>query len=125
MLRACRRVLKAGAPLAFFVVAPAAGLSTRDVERAIEAGPSFVDAGPGYAKLLRQAGFADVEIVDVTDEYALTLSRAVQARETEAAQLESLVGAEVFAEGQASYRKESAAVHDGILQRYLVSAVRS
>ena len=124
MLRACRRVLKSGAPLAFFVVAPAAGLSPCEIERAVEAGPAHVEAGPGYAVLLRQAGFADVEIVDVTDEYALTLSASIRAREVEVTQLGDLIGMDVFAEGQAGRRRELAAIHDGLLQRHLVSTAR-
>ena len=124
MLRACRRVLKAGAPLAFFVVVPAAGLSSRDIERAVEAGPAHVEAGPGYAALLRQAGFADIEIVDVTDEYALTLSESIRVREVEATQLRDLIGMDVFAEGQADRRRELTAINDGLLQRHLISAAR-
>lgn len=124
MLRACRRVLKARAPFVFFVVSPTSGLSARDIEHAAEAGPTHVDAGPGYAELLAEAGFVDVEIVDVNDEYARTLSRSIQVREAEAAHLEDLVGADVFAESQASRRAELATVHSGLLQRSLVSAVR-
>ena len=117
-------VLKSGAPLAFFVVAPAAGLSPCEIERTVEAGPAHVEAGPGYAVLLRQAGFADVGIVDVTDEYALTLSASIRAREVEVTQLGDLIGMDVFAEGQAGRRRELAAIHDGLLQRHLVSAAR-
>ncbi len=108
----------------FFVVAPAAGLSSREIELAVEAGPPHVEAGPGYAVLLKQAGFANVEIVDVTDEYALTLSRSIRVRETEATQLEDLVGVDVFTEGQAGRRQQLAAVDNGLLERHLVSAVR-
>jgi hypothetical protein len=124
VLRACRRVLKAGAPFAFFVVVTAAGLSSRDIERAVEAGPAYVEAGPGYPVFLRQAGFADIEIVDVTDEYALTLSESIRVREVEATQLRDLIGMDVFAEGQADRRRELTAINDGLLQRHLISAAR-
>lgn len=124
MLRACQRVLKPGAPLAFFVVTIADGLSRHGVERAIEAGPEYVEAGPGYRALVEEAGFAAVEIVDVSDEYAATLSDSIRARDAEAAELKELVGADVFAEGQASRREELAAVHNRLLRRHLISAVR-
>lgn len=124
MLRACHRVLKPGAPLAFFVVAAADGLSPRDLERAIAAGPLYVEARPGYAMLVEEAGFGRAEIVDVTDEYAVTLSDAIRVRDAEAAELEVLLGADVFAEGQASRRRELKAVENRLLKRYLIRAVR-
>ena len=110
--------------MALFVVVPAAGLSHREIERAVEAGPAYVEAGPGYVVLLRQAGFADIEIVDVTDEYAATLAASIRVRDVEATQLGDLIGMDVFAEGQAGRRRELAAINDGLLQRHLISAAR-
>ena len=124
MLRACRRVLKKDVPLAFFVVALADGLSARQTERGIEAGPPHADAGPGYGLLLREAGFSDIELVDVTDEYADTLTKSILVRESEANQLVDLIGEDMFTESQARRRSELDAVHSGILRRHLVSAVR-
>ena len=120
MLRACSRVLKPGAPLSFFVVAAADGVSARD----IEAGPEYVDAEPGYPLLMTAAGFDNVDLAEVTDEYAATLSTSIRARDAESAELEDLLGADEFAEGQSSRRQELAAVRDGLLVRYLISAVR-
>ena len=120
MLRACSRVLKPGAPLAFFVVTVADGVSARD----IEAGPEYVDAEPGYPLLMTAAGFDNLELVEVTNEYVTTLSNSIRARDAESAELEDLLGADEFAEGQSSRRQELAAVHDGLLVRYLISAVR-
>jgi len=120
VLRACNRVLRPGAPLAFFVVTVADGVSARD----IEAGPEYIDAESGYMPLMTAAGFNNVELVKVTDEYAATLSDSIRARDTESAELEDLLGADEFVEGQTSRRQELAAVHDGLLVRYLISAVR-
>lgn len=124
MLRACHSVLKPGASLVFFVVAVADGLRPRDLERAIAAGPPFVEAGPGHSALIEEAGFGRAEIVDVTDEYVVTLSDSIRVRDAEAADLKGLLGADVFAEGQASRRRELDAVANGLLKRYLISAVR-
>lgn len=124
MLRACRRVLKPGAPLVFFVVAAADGLSPRDLQGAIAAGPPHVEAGRGYPVLLEEARFARVEIVDVTNEYAVTLRNSIRARELEATELVDLVGADVYAEGQASRRQEWEAIDNRLLKRYLISALR-
>jgi hypothetical protein len=124
VLRACNRVLKSGAPLVFFVVAVAAGLAPRDTARAIGAGPEYVDAGPGYPSLMEAAGFVNVEVIDVTDDYAVTLSDSIQARNAERPQLEDLIGVDKFIEGQSSRRRELAAVHEGLLRRHLVVALR-
>lgn len=124
MLRACGRVLKRGALLSFFVVAVADGLSAQDTARAIGAGPEFVDAESAYPLLLAAAGFDNVELVEVTDEYAATLSDSIRARDAESAELEDLLGADEFAESQSSRGQELAAVHDGLLRRYLILAVR-
>jgi len=124
VLRACRRVLKKDAPLAFYVVAVADGLSARQIERGIESGPPHADAGPGYGILLREAGFSNIEFVDVTDEYADTLTKSILVRESEANHLIDLIGEDMFTESQARRRSELDAVHSGILRRHLVSAVR-
>ena len=124
MLRACHRVLKPGAHLSYFVVAVADELDDGDTARAIESGPVFVAAVSGYPELTVAAGFDGVDLVDVTDEYAVTLSESIRARDAEAAELQDLLGAAEFAEGQSSRRLELAAVHDGLLRRLLISAVR-
>lgn len=124
MLRACHRVLKPGAPLSYFVVAVADGLSDGDTARAVEVGPAYVAAGPGYLELMHTAGFDTVDVVDVTDAYAVTLSDSIGERDVEADQLVDLLGAADFAEGQSSRRHELAAVHEGLLRRYLISAGR-
>jgi hypothetical protein len=124
VLRACHRVLKPGARLAFFVVAVADGLSVPDVARAIAAGPPHVDAGLGYGALMGEAGFLDSEIIDLTDEYAVTLSSSIQARDRERPRLERLLGPDRFAEGQSSRHQELDAVHAGLLRRHLITAIR-
>jgi len=122
VLRACQRVLKPGAPLVFFVVAVAAGLSARDTARAIEAGPVYVDAGPGYPSLLEAAGFVNAKVVDVTADYAVTLSDSIRARNNDRRQLEQLLSVDEYAEGQSSRRQELAAIQNGLLRRCLISA---
>ena len=72
MLRACHRVLRPGGSTAFAVIALTDGLEGDEAAAGIEAGPPFVDAGPGYSTLMAAAGFVDVAIADVTDEYHRT-----------------------------------------------------
>lgn len=121
MLRAANRVLIPGSRLACFVVAVADGLCAADRVRAIEAGPESVEAGPGYPSLMEDAGFVDVKIVDVTADYATTLSQSITARDVERPDLEELLGPDRFAEGQASRRRELEAVNAGLLRRYLIT----
>lgn len=108
----------------FFVVAVADGLSARDTAEAVAAGPPCVNAEPGYLSLVEGAGFDLPEIVDVTDDYAATLSASIQARDEELPSLEKLIGTDRFAEGQSSRREELAAVHNGLLRRYLIATAR-
>lgn len=69
------------------------------------------------------AGFDDVELVDVSDQYLVTLSAWIAARDAESAALEPLLGVAEFAEGQESRLLEAAAIREGLLRRYLVSGV--
>lgn len=108
----------------FFVVAVADGLSVRDVEGAIAAGPPHVAAGHGYRALLEEAGFAGPEMIDVTDEYSAALSSSIRARDAEKPRLARLIGPDQFAEGQSNRRRELAAVEGGLLVRRLVTTVR-
>ncbi|MEN8234373.1 MAG: hypothetical protein ABFR89_05565 [Actinomycetota bacterium] len=124
MLRACNRVLKPGAPLAFYVVAVSDGLSSGDTARAIEAGPPHVDARASYRELVEAAGFVDVEVVDVTDDYAATMSKAIRMRGEASVELGELIGSDRYVEGQASRRRELDAIRGGLLRRFLISTAR-
>ena len=123
MLRACRRVLKPGAPFASLVVVVAQGLTAQDMERAIAAGPPHVEAQPGYPAMLDEAGFVEIDIGDLSDEYQSTLAASIRARDENRARLEALVGIDTFEEGQSGRRQELAAIREGLLRRHLISAV--
>lgn len=81
MLRASRRLLRAGGRLAFFTIQVAPGLATADHRRAVIAGPPSV-AGKDGAELLEQAGFVEVFEEDVTAAY-LDTARAWRAARLE------------------------------------------
>jgi hypothetical protein len=107
-----------------FVVVIAGGLSPADRARAIESGPPFVEAESSYPSLMETTGFADIDIMDLTADYAATLSKSIETRETERGRLEELLGAETFAEGQADRRRELEAISQGLLQRHLITGLR-
>jgi len=122
VLRACNRVLKPGAPLAVFAVATSQGLTDMEKSRAIDAGPPHVATESSYPELLETSGFVDCEMVDLTDEYAATLSESIEIRDAEKAALVQVIGLSDFTEGQQLRRAELEAVADGLLLRYLVTA---
>jgi cyclopropane fatty-acyl-phospholipid synthase-like methyltransferase len=122
VLRAKRRVLKPGGHLAFFVIAVADDLTQAERHRAIDAGPDHVASLDGYPKMLDAAGFQAVEFLDVTAEYRITLEAWIREWEAEAAGIIGLVGAGEFEERQGRRHRASAAVDDGLLQRWLISA---
>ena len=124
MLRAKRRILKPGGRLAFLVIAVADDLTTAERHRALEAGPDHVEAGDGYPGMLDAAGFEDVDFSDVTPEYRITLEAWIREWETEAAGITGLLGAGEFEERQQRRHRASAAIDDGLLQRWLISARR-
>lgn len=124
MLRACNRVLKTGGLLAFLVIALADGLSSDETTRALDAGPGHVDAGDGYRALLEAAGFESFKLVDVTDQYLATLTAWIREWDTESTELEPLLGVDEFTERQSRRRKTLETVRDGLLRRYVISAVQ-
>ena len=124
MLRACNRVLKAGGLISFGVIAVADDLSDDETDQAADAGPVHVEAGPGYPELMAAAGFESVELTDVSDEYLATSAAWVREWDAESVELEQLVGTDDFAERQTSRRQAIEAISDGLLGRYLISAIR-
>lgn len=124
MLRASHRVLKPGGTICFVVIALADGLSRNMIAAAIEAGPPEVEAGPGYPRLMTTAGFAAVDMVDVTEDYLMTLRAWVREWDAESTALRRLVGADDFAERQANRRRAIKAVKEGLLRRYLITSAK-
>lgn len=77
-----------------------------------------------YDRLLRSAGFDDIEIIDVTDEYAATLRgwlAAWRARET---RMRETIGETDYERRIANRLQALEAVESGILKRSLCIAVR-
>lgn len=109
--------------MSFLVISLPEGVG-EGLARPLDFGPDWVDAGDGYASLTREAGFDDAEIVDLTSEYLNTLEAFIRAWEAEKGTLEHLLGLEEFSERQRRRRRSRVAIREGVLRRYLVSAVR-
>jgi hypothetical protein len=116
--------LKPGGLLSFLVIAVADGLSVEETARALDAGPEYIAAGDDYPALTDQAGFADIETIDVTDEYRATLDVWIRAWDAESIGLEWLLGVDEFDERQARRRRALSAIAEGLVRRYLFSAER-
>lgn len=124
MLRACKRTLKPGGVLSFLVIAMADGLAANDTTRAVEAGPDYVATTDGYPSLLDTAGFVDIEIDDVSNEYVDTMTDWIREWDKESDELVDLLGADEFSERQARRRHALGPITAGLLRRYMITASR-
>ncbi len=84
--------------MSFLAIAVADCLSAEETDRVLDAGPEHIAAGDGYPFLLQAVGFEDVELIDVTDEYLVTLAAWIREWDTESTELEQLIGTDHFAE---------------------------
>jgi ubiquinone/menaquinone biosynthesis C-methylase UbiE len=126
VLRASYRVLKPGGMTGFLVISAGEHLTAKERARMVEdgIGPEYLDAGSGYPELMRQAGFAQVVVHDITQDYLATTEAWIRERAAEAEALRLLWGAERFEDRQASQRQSLQATADGRLRRYLVTGTR-
>lgn len=107
--------------MAFTVIEPTPGLSTRDRRRAHRSGPVGVAVRTGYRSLLTSARFGPVEVIDVTTEYAETQGRRTELFQQKEAELRAVFGDEEYEERHRNQRLARAAIEDGLLSRSLYS----
>ena len=124
MLRAVEAALKPNGRHVFYAVTLTAGISDEERDRAIRLGNEHVDAGPGYAVLMGQAGFDQVEVTEVSDGYLVTMERWTRAWQDDSVALSELVGDEEYQARMERQAVDIAAVEEGLLKRYLVSGVK-
>jgi len=122
MLKECRRVASDDANMHFSVIAVAQGLRKADQDRAVDAGPPFVDAAGDYADLLSQSGWQLVERVDVTGEHKRSLSSLVDAFH-QSDDLVAELGQDAVREASKRRREQIAAIDAGLLCREMFLAV--
>jgi len=121
MLAECRRVLRPGGRMLFYVIAPAEDLRGDDLIEAREAGPPFVELPGDYRSLLRKTGWQSGPPLDLTEDYLGTLQRMVESLQSHAADLRDCLGDAEFDETLERRRRQVAAVQRGLLvrERYL------
>jgi SAM-dependent methyltransferase len=124
MLRECRRVIKDDAISLFSVIWIPAELSPGDHDRAIEAGPPFIDAPGDYGDLLEQTGWRVTARTDVTPEYRQSLTTLVEAFRNDA-DLRDALGDDKIAESLARRQEQVDSIDAGLLRREIFLAVAS
>jgi cyclopropane fatty-acyl-phospholipid synthase-like methyltransferase len=124
VLRACHRLLRPGGRLAFTTIHVADDLDARRHRQAVRAGPPQVATRRPYPELVAQAGFADVAVIDVTEDYARTQRVWLEANESRAADVRRLISDKEFAAAQADRRYAQTAIDEGLLRRSLITAAR-
>ena len=124
LLKASRRVLKAGGRLSFMVIELAEGLSSAFTSEAVAVSPDYVEADGPYRALMENAGFEKIEGMDVTDTYRETLSAWIREWDNESSELVPLLGTAEFDERQTRRRRALSAVDEGWIRRTLFTAYR-
>lgn len=124
VLRECHRLLRRGGRMAFTTIHVADGLGPKEHRRAVRAGPWHVTSRRPYAELVVQAGFIDVNEIDVTDDYATTQQAWLEANEDRAIDLRRLTSDRDFALAQTDRRRARDAIAEGLLRRSLITAAR-
>lgn len=115
------RVLKPGGTVSFLTITVTPGLTHRQRQRAIELGDPEDEADPGYEAMLRQAGFLDGRIEDVTAAYADTLARLTQAWLDDSEAIRAVIGTEEFATKIERRKRSLAGIAEGLHQRVWVT----
>ena len=124
MLRETHRVLRPGGRVAFHVIEPAPGLSAAEKRRVVSAGPPAVSVRTSYPSLLDSAGFHDVQMRDLTEEYSTAHRQWADATANHETDLRRTIGDEEFDNRTAAYHQTRLALDDGLLLRSLYTATR-
>jgi len=122
VLQACRRAARAGAKMAFAVIAPASSLSESEREFAIASGPPFVDVSGDYADLLAESGWELLERWDMSEEFARSLRTSIGAMNARAAAITEVFGPEDFSERLKRRQATLAAIERRVLKREIFVA---
>jgi hypothetical protein len=122
VLRECHRLLKPDATVAGYTIHTPEGLSPTDQQRAVELGPSAVNASKSPANLVREVGLAVIYEKDVTEVFRSSCESLVRAREELEEQLRAAQGDEVYEEELGKKRDTLLGISEGLLLRSLTVA---
>lgn len=125
MLRALRQLLRPGGRIAYTTIFVTPGLDPANRRRARRSGPRAVGSRSDQLQLLVSAGFSDIDMVDLTPEWARTARGWLQGWSANEAELSALESPDAFAQRQRERQTQLRAIDDGLLRRGLFSATRS
>lgn len=122
MLEECRRVVRAGARMLFYVIAPATGLTENALAEACEAGPPFVDLEGDYPSMLAASGWGVVERTGLTADYLGALRRLYDAMQSSPESLGKVFGRAEFEAQLQNRARQISAIERGLLVREMYLA---
>jgi hypothetical protein len=122
VLRACKKLLRPGGRTAFVTIEVAEGLDKKDHRRAVRIGPRAVASTKEAGQLLVQAGFTEVEVIDLTTEFERTARAWLDEYLANEAALRGIVGAE-FDDLHKNRTDMIGGLEEGLLKRTMVSGV--
>jgi hypothetical protein len=106
--------------MAFLTIFVTPGLSKRDYQRALKAGPNWVGTRRrDHRELLASAGFVEIEEIDLTPEFLVTARAWYDTRQRHAAELRAAEGDTAFEERRRDSKLQIEAVEAGLLRRAL------
>lgn len=122
MLRATYQALKPGGRNCYYVIATKEDLSPADrAQIAKRDGNEYVESPTPYRRLMEQSGFAEVEVIDVSEEFVETIAAWKRQWEAEADSLIGLLGEEEFSRKIHNRVLDLASAEEGLLKRFRVS----
>jgi cyclopropane fatty-acyl-phospholipid synthase-like methyltransferase len=122
VLLACRQLIQDHGQMVFTVISVAPGLTGSAYRRAVENGPDFIETEGDYRDLLADTGWVVTSCENITDEYAASCHRQIDADIIHKNELVALIGPDEYEERLAGWRSKLIAVNEGLLRREIFVA---
>jgi len=124
VLRASKRLLRPGGWTAFLTI-----FAPRDVPAdrrrwARDAAPKYGWSRADHARLVRSAGFVDVEEIDCTADYHATMRAWIEQSDARADELAAVISRALLDERQRERRNALAAIEAGLQRRVMIGGRR-
>jgi hypothetical protein len=94
-----------------------------DYKKALAGGPTFIESADSYPNLLRRAGWALTDHVDLTAQYLASTRRVLEQEQARADDLDHLLGANETSQVRDRRHATINALEQGLLRRELFHTV--
>lgn len=121
-LKECRRVIRPDGVMVFSVIFVTPGLSPKDYQHALEAGPSFVETSTEYPELLKLSGWKVEHEKDLTVEFINSVSLILAEQDKHSTELHELMGTSDYNEFVTKNLAKMESLQAGFLQRTMFVA---